>query len=479
MAFLWPLIISQGSGTVRQPLWRCVGRAVAVAKKLRVRPTMRFSLVIASYGTCPRSARRLRSKRDDKRYWTKVEASIREQSKADFSHSICPDNYNLHPENAVRVTCVHEFFHTKQYAIARTIGSDKVHPDNYPLGWLEGTAVLMEDLGFDYVNDYFQYTDTFFSDPTIPFLWDSQDYYNSLITMYLHKFLGTTPDTDFIHHIFFNTLHTPMEFHQELRTTTQNDYSGQWTKVLNDFHTRSFFTGNRARSGYFITDAPLLGEWSYTHDNIDSSRTITKTAPPYGMQIFSTSPQASDGDTLNISFTGEQPSESITYPVWAVSSILRKPGTHDSIVQMSISNLNHGTLKFPQWQEYNEILLIASNAYPSSSLQATVGINTSLLSSFNQLAVFPNPARLSQSDEIRFYLNTITDITIYNVNGTKLCRLTTTSVPPAFQKDIYGYRWNLSNQDNKKIVPGIYAASIGYVSSSTSQRAWRKLLVTP
>ena len=70
-------------------------------------------------------------------------------------------NYNVHPENAAHVTCVHENFHGIQFSMlwnSDTQGSF----DYFPLGWIEGTAVMMEHLGFDYVKDYIQYDNRFF-----------------------------------------------------------------------------------------------------------------------------------------------------------------------------------------------------------------------------------------------------------------------------------------------------------------------------
>ena len=63
-----------------------------------------------------------------------------------------------------------------------------------------GSAVMMEETIFDYIDDYLQYTDSYFLNPGMSFLNQIQNnviYTNSLLILYLYKFAGNTPGIDF------------------------------------------------------------------------------------------------------------------------------------------------------------------------------------------------------------------------------------------------------------------------------------------
>jgi len=82
-------------------------------------------------------------------------------------------------KKAIQVTCVHENFHTIQFAMTKQLSGDGV-PQNFPRSWIEGTAVLMEDLGFNYVHDYFQYVPDYDPQPNV---FESDDNGDNLIKM--------------------------------------------------------------------------------------------------------------------------------------------------------------------------------------------------------------------------------------------------------------------------------------------------------
>lgn len=90
--------------------------------------------------------------------------------------------YRKHPEYGAQVTCAHELFHGIQYAMSWN--SDN---DDFPLSWLEGTAVLMEGLAFNDIKDYLQYTATFFNNPQMSFFNADGVYTNSLLTKFIYE----------------------------------------------------------------------------------------------------------------------------------------------------------------------------------------------------------------------------------------------------------------------------------------------------
>ena len=68
---------------------------------------------------------------------------------------------------AARVTAAHEFFHAVQYGYDETeFDYDNINdPNSYKPWWLEATAVWMEDVVYDDVNDYLSYLPFFFGFP--------------------------------------------------------------------------------------------------------------------------------------------------------------------------------------------------------------------------------------------------------------------------------------------------------------------------
>jgi hypothetical protein len=290
-----------------------------------------------------------------------------------------PRDYTDHPEKAVRVTCAHEFFHAVQYSMAWK-DVQAVYLDSFPITWTEGCAVLMEDLCFDYVNDYLQYVGSFFADPRAPVLDNSNDVYkNAIVCMYLyHRALGA-PGIGFIKNIYFNNYNagSPVPFLDNLRATALQ--SGRtWTGILGSYFTESYYTGNRAAAGRFIPDAPVLAnQWGYDSDVPDNTTSIQKDVALFGMNTFSYVNKgaafASASPNLTVEFFGDTIAFD-TNGVWSINCILKKDNLpdHDSMVALPLSYNSRGTLVVAGWPDYTEALVVAVNAKNDRSRRAAV-----------------------------------------------------------------------------------------------------------
>jgi hypothetical protein len=296
-----------------------------------------------------------------------------------------PFDYGSHPEKAVGVTCCHEFFHGVQYAMTRNFTQDypneNLFLEGFPSSWLEGTAVLMEGLGFAYVRDYLQYVDTFFSDPTAAaFVWttaNSDDLYkNSLATHYLYEFSYPSPKIDFVKSAFFNNYQQTISFKLDLDKSSSTA-GRSWADILGSFFTGSYYSGPRAVAGRFIADAPLLDTmWSYPHDAPDASGNVTKSVNPFGMNTFSYVHQTGDNASMGLTFTGDTISgDPDTTAVWSVHCILKKDSVpaHDSIVSMPLVSKSAGSASILEWNGFTEALVVAVNARYDNARSATVG----------------------------------------------------------------------------------------------------------
>ena len=273
--------------------------------------------------------------------------------------------YDKHPEDGIRVTCAHELFHAVQYAMTWNV-QNGIYLDDYPLTWIEGSAVMMEETIFDYIDDYLQYTDSYFLNPGMSFLNQIQNnviYTNSLLILYLYKFAGNTPGIDFLRNVFENNYLKKTPFHENLRLTALS-MGKQWVDLLGDFHTSSFFSGTRADTGRFLNDAILYLQWSYQETN-SSAGNMQKTVNPYGMARFHFTSRNDHNDTLFITLRSvEQKYYSDLGRTWDANMIIRK-STGDSVVPLQLDSCGNGTISVPGWKSTDEIIVLVTNGHPS------------------------------------------------------------------------------------------------------------------
>jgi hypothetical protein len=285
-------------------------------------------------------------------------------------------DYYIHPEKGIRVTCAHEFFHGIQYAMTKKVVGN-VWLDDYPVSWTEGSAVLMEDLCFDYVNDYFQYASMFFDNPLTPVLSDIVDntvYMNSLITMYLYHRALPAPGISFVKSIFFNNYAKTTPFLDNLRSTSLS-FNRTWADILGTFYTESYFTGTRKTAGVFLPDS-LPDMWTPKTDVLDNNFSIQKPFEPFGMNTFSYFNENNGENTLKVSFFGDSltTAEKDTNQLWGARCILMQDenAAHDTIIPLPVASNGTGEVYIQNWQRFKNVLVVAANAKNDISRNATV-----------------------------------------------------------------------------------------------------------
>ncbi len=284
-----------------------------------------------------------------------------------------PD-YGLHPEQGVRVTAVHEFFHAIQYAMIRqeSGGGAEYQLDDFPLCWLEGTAALMENIGFDSVDDYIQYSEIFFNDPTTAILNNnlSYAYTTVLLTQFLYERLETRPSISFIKKMFFNNFAKFTDFYANLDSTSKS-FTRTWPDIFGDFFSQSYFTGRRSRPDYFIHDAPLLREWTPLTDSLDQGYSIGKAVSAHGMRLFSVTQKPIFLGNGFMSFIGD--SALPAAPFWSVHGILHSGGENpDSVFTLPVSSAGESKTAITDWSRFNGAIVIVSNAQEDINHRATL-----------------------------------------------------------------------------------------------------------
>ncbi len=281
-------------------------------------------------------------------------------------------------ESGIRVTCAHEFFHAIQFAMTNNVSDEySLVLDDYPLTWIEGTAACMEELAFPDINDYLQYTNLFFSSPTISFVHDgeretasySNFYSNVLLALYLYYHTQQQPDISFIRSIFVNSFVNKIPFFQNLSITSKSN-GRSWTELLNRFHTASYFTGKRFDTSVFLSDAQLFTDWDYSIYNSNSYGPSKQSISPFAMGIYHHKP-IFFSDTLTIKMEYESQNNISADQTWAASLILRKSG-RDTIVPISLDMNGGGLIKISSWKAFTDAIVIITNGDPSDTRDYTI-----------------------------------------------------------------------------------------------------------
>ena len=176
----------------------------------------------------------------------------------DFANTIfVPMGYDINPMAAVKVTCAHEFFHAIHFSI------DAYEFSGGRFWWYEVSAVWMEDVVFDEVNDYLYYLKYFFHYP-----WLSLETFTTSISdvpRFMHpyaacvwgRFLEERFDRDVMRQIW--EICGSIPGYNVLPATDQvlNDYGSSFQNAFMEFTSWNYFTANRADTVNKYSEADL------------------------------------------------------------------------------------------------------------------------------------------------------------------------------------------------------------------------------
>jgi len=394
--------------------------------------------------------------------------------------------YDERPLDALRVTCVHEIFHAVQYSMVWNVRQN-VFLDDFPLGWTEGSAVLMEDIAFPEVKDYLQYVGGYFSNPrrTMLLLNDVISIYlNSILFKYLYE--RTNPDSGdiaFIKKMYDNnSAARDKPFHENLELVSKSQTGKTWAEVLNGFHAESYFTGNRRRAGIFITDSERMGVWRIDSSNQSPRRTVR----PYGADFFWYSPRPHHPGELEFSFSGQTESSvsAAGGKTWALSALVFEQNGSAAIRPISVNQNGEGKFTLEQWHDKSGVLLIATNGSPERSREITVrleGVEDITDPKNVPLNIFPNIVSLRRADTVRIAGTGVSDIKIYTIDGKLAGHWNSNARTSSFTKHEDYIAWIPKSASKSRLSPGTYyiTASAKHPVTSKKSNKKTKIMVTP
>ena len=387
--------------------------------------------------------------------------------------------YDVNPADGIRVTCAHEFFHAVQYAMSWHV-EDDIWLDDFPLSWTEGSAVTMEETGFDSINDYLQYSTTYFSRPTVSFFDNSISdvvYTNALLLLYIYYHSSTDDGIEFIRTMHFNNYRQRTAFAENLRRTSQK-IGSSWPDLLHSFHTASFFSGNRADPERFIPDAASFTLKQPARTLLPAS--VAGTIGLNSVNHFRFTPSSYDSDTLTMVFDGD-PEVTAGYDGnnWLATVLIRKDGA-DSTVAMTINASGSGSLAIGSWRSLDEATLIVTNADPVLNRTYTLRCAVDSTVPANRVDLYPNPVSLRRHHGITHISgNDISEIAVYSLNGSLVWRLPEQTPLPASVRQRFNLDCKTGNGTG--FAPGTYTVIItrNSYSNLSPLRLRRKLLITP
>ena len=201
----------------------------------------------------------------------------------------------------LRATAAHEFFHAIQmgYDASEFEFDDPYDQNTYKPYWMEMTAVWMEDMVYDHVNDYLNYLPSFFNRPnwslkTFSYWFKVPDsayhpYASCVWPMYLQERFDTT----IIKHIWEECAKVSGNNaidHPGGESATDKALQARGTtfeEAFREFTVWNYFTGDRARTQLFYSEGNLFPQVKveHSHDFHSTDSVYSPSGPnhPYGL----------------------------------------------------------------------------------------------------------------------------------------------------------------------------------------------------
>jgi hypothetical protein len=334
-------------------------------------------------------------------------------------------NYNGFPTpglNGLRVTAAHEFHHAIQF------GYNYRYEDVY---FFEMTSTWLEEFIYPDINDYIFYLDDLFdnvSNTRFNLFSGFYPYANSLYLQMITSIHGPQIVTDFWNQII-------QEPSVEALATVLEENNSSWFESLAEYGLWLYYTGNRSIQDQFFIDAPIFPQVrAYASDKIEFNNVfqddiVTGLMSNRFLEIYGVG-----GKILNIGLastaTADGGFRSLTPHTYSILRPINQQITSEPVDSDTLT------------------LIITNSEFEqlSYSLSITMGGDVDITSMFP----FPNPAILTQSEQIRFQnIPPDADLYIFSSSGKRVAVVEN-------QGGSYIRPWYLKNDDGEKVSTGIY-----------------------
>lgn len=417
--------------------------------------------------------------------------------------------YKDRPIEALQVTVAHEFFHAIQFWYDATEACQKIPcSENENPYWMEMSAVCMEELTYDNVNDYYLYLKYYlpfvhksiWTNSADPTLWHQLFIYGAgLFPIYLTERFGVDIMKKAWEHCADRPLGNFLDsaLQVALAETTNGAYT--FEDIWTEYSRWLYFTGTRGPSFFeeganyvMIPTDTVLSEPDKrkpyirvfnTYPLFDSStivRDYSFSPEPLGMNYLVFRTASLPDSTFSMAFTGTRDrSDPLKYD-WRLS-VMATDGysvwVDDSLYHNS-DGIKSDTIKVGFADFHNRDIVIVPTlinvkplahyptAYNFSVLDTSVTIEDNI--------VTYGPTKLFDSDTLTVSVQVTeqADVTlsIFTVAGEKIHSESRTIA----RNDYYSFRWKRTNSQQQQVASGVYVALL---QIGGSERTFKVLVI--
>ncbi|MGB2697523.1 MAG: DUF6055 domain-containing protein, partial [Candidatus Zixiibacteriota bacterium] len=378
--------------------------------------------------------------------------------------------------DAMKVTAAHEFFH----GIQMGYDADEFEGggSDYKPYWMEITAVWMEDMVYDEVNDYLGYLYYFFRYPWLSlktFSHNSSDkpkYYHAYASCVWAIYLSEKFGQDIIKDIWTKCGQVPKDNALSATSQALAERGSSLDQAFQEFTIWNYFTSSRADTQTFYSEGNLFPSvYNYDSQNhsyypVNVSSAVSLPENLGSNYVIFHVPYPTTGG-LNVNFYGD------SLASWEVSLIGYQSANPPWFSQIDLDSLENGTKDVYNWNQYSKIIMIpavtdqynddtfdyAYGAYIDTALDVEDEKEKNIIPLIKLSQNYPNPFNLTTTIPFTVHgkLNTesrplLTTLRIYNILGQEIKILVDEQKLPG----IYEVSWNGKDNNGIEVASGIY-----------------------
>lgn len=386
--------------------------------------------------------------------------------------------YDLYDDqyDGMKVTAAHEFFHAIQlgYDAKEYGGSSPAKPY-----WMEMTAVWMEDVVYDEINDYLGYLPYFFHYPWLSLKTFSSEpsdrpkYFHAYASCVWPIYLSEKFGSEIIRQIWIECGELAGDNAFSAIDYILASSGSSFDQAFQEFTIWNYFTYSRADTQTFYSEGNLFDPIFIYSTQYHSSgsypltvNTIPKPPENLGSNYVSFKTNTGVIGDLNVGFYGDSTA------TWEVSLIGYKAGNPPWFSQMNLNGLQNGTETIFDWQLYDRIIMIpavTTQQDNSFDYAYTATVDTAsdveeesgetVPSSVRLFQNYPNP--FNSTTQIPFSVNSSlltengpirTTLKVYNILGQEVKALVDEEKLPG----TYEVSWDGMDNNGIKVASGIY-----------------------
>jgi hypothetical protein len=389
--------------------------------------------------------------------------------------------YNDNPVDGMKVTAAHEFFHAIQFGYD-AFEYDFDDPDDwmtYKPWWLEASAVWMEDVVYDDINDYIAYLPFFYGYSwmglgTFSYNYGDARAYHPYASCVWPIYMTEKHGVEIMREIWegcgARALYNALDATNDALLSQGSSLSAGFM----EFSVWNFHTGDFADPDNFFSEGNLFPEMdtsTYIAQLVDNPRNIGNVIyPPEHLGAnFIVIKSGSETGGVRVSFDGQD----LSSASWHVAILGHR--TVESVWEdmLVIPNTGYGSGEWRNWDFYDNIVIIPTVSgltpmYDQYPYEGSVSYDSSLYGEgdlypeFRIVSAYPSPFVVDNDTSLmsvrysldkRYDINDRPSLWVYDVSGRQVIKM---ALPNPNKGEHSDLRWDGKNDDGEYVASGIY-----------------------